>query len=90
LKSLPELQGRVQALREEADSLHQSDGGLVSIAKELEEKIIQHEEELARKRQSLETQKRQVAEKSAEVNELLKEAGEILADLAGQKYSLEY
>ena len=90
LKSLPELQGRVQALRAEADSLHQSDGGLVSMAKELEEKIIQHEEELARKRQSLETQKRQVAEKSAEVNELLKEAGEILADLAGQKYSLEY
>jgi hypothetical protein len=35
-------------------------------------------------------QKRQIAEKTAEVNALLKEASEILADLAGQKYLLEY
>jgi chromosome segregation ATPase len=90
LKSLPELQGRAQSLKAEADSLRQGDAGLVSTAKELEEKIFQHEEELAKKRQSLEMQKRQIAEKTGEVNALLKEAGEVLADLAGQKYSLEY
>jgi chromosome segregation ATPase len=91
LKSLPELQSRAQALKAEADSLRRGDdAGIVSMAKELEEKIIQHGEELAKKRQSLEMQKRQIAEKTAEVNALLKEASEILADLAGQKYLLEY
>jgi chromosome segregation ATPase len=90
LKSLPELQSKAQALRAEAASLRQGDTGMVSMAKELEEKIIQHEEELSKKRQSLEMQKRQIAEKTGEVNALLKEASEILADLAGQKYSLEY
>ena len=90
LKSLPELRGRVLALKVEADSLRQGDAGMVSTAKELKEKIIQHEEELAKKRQSLEMQKRQIAEKTGEVSSLLKQASEILADLSGKKYSLEY
>ena len=90
LKSLPELRGRVQALKAEADSLRQNDVGVVKMAKELKEKIIQHEEELAKKRQSLEMQKRQIAEKTGEVSSLLKQASEILADLSGKKYSLEY
>ena len=90
LKSLPELRGRVQALKAEADSLRQNDVGMVKMAKELKEKIIQHEEELAKKRQSLEMQKRQIAEKTGEVSSLLKQASEILADLSGKKYSLEY
>ena len=90
LKSLPELRGRVQALKVGADCLRQGDAGMVSTAKELKEKIIQHEEELAKKRQSLEMQKRQIAEKTGELNALLKQASEILADLSGKKYSLEY
>ncbi len=90
LKSLPELQGRAQALRAETDSLHQGDVKLVHRAKEIEEKIAQHEEEMAKNRQLQEQQKRQIAEKTAELGELLKEAGEILNELTGRKYSLEY
>jgi chromosome segregation ATPase len=90
LNSLPELQGRAQALKAEKDSLRRSDSGLVDRARELEEKVAQHEEELARGRQILEQQKHQIVDKTAEVDALLKEAGKILADLAGQKYSLEF
>jgi hypothetical protein len=80
----------VQTLRAESEWLRQSDSGLVSTAKELEEMVLQHDEELAKKRQSLEQQRRQIAEKNSEVSVLLKEAGDILADLTGQRYSLEY
>jgi uncharacterized phage infection (PIP) family protein YhgE len=90
LNSLPELQGRAQALKAETDSLRRIDSSLVKRARELEEKITQHGEELVKGSQNLEQQKRQIAEKSSEANALLNEAGEILADLAGQKYSLEY
>ncbi len=90
LQSLPELQGRAQALRAETDSLHQGDVKLVHRAKELEEKIAQHDVELAKNRQLQEQQKRQIAEKTGEVDAMLKEAGEILAELTGQKYLLEY
>ncbi len=90
LNSLPELQGRAQAIKAERDSLRRSDRGLVGRARELEEKILQHEEELARGRQNVEQQKRQIAEKGAELDAQLKEASAILEDLAGQKYSLEY
>ncbi|HEX2557971.1 MAG TPA: hypothetical protein VHK86_06580, partial [Nitrososphaera sp.] len=90
VQSLPELQSRAQALKKETDSLHQSDVKLVQRAKALEEKIVQHNAELAKNRQLQEQQTRQVMEKTAEVDSLLKEAGEILAELTGQKYSLEY
>jgi hypothetical protein len=90
LNSLPELQSRAQALRGETDSLRRIDSSLVDRAKELEEKVAQHEGELAKGRQNMEQQKHQIAEKGSEIDVLLKEAGEILADLVGQKYSLEY
>jgi DNA repair exonuclease SbcCD ATPase subunit len=90
LKSLPEFQSRVQTLRAEADSLHRSDSGLVGRAKELEERVAQLEEELTKNRQNLAQQRCQIAEKNGEVSALLKEAGDILADLTGQRYSLEY
>lgn len=90
LKSLSELQGRAQALKAEADSLRRSDSGPVGRAKELEEKVAQHEEELAKNRQNVEQQRRQIAEKGEEVNAQLKEASAILAELTGQKYSLQY
>lgn len=90
LNSLPELQGKAQALKAKKDSLRRIDNSPVSRAREIEEKILQHEEELAKGRQNQELLKRQTAEKNAEVGSLLKEASEILADLTGQKYSLEY
>jgi hypothetical protein len=90
LNSLPELQSRALALRAEKDSLRRIDSGLVSRAKELEEKILQHGEELAKGRQNLEQQKRQIADKNAEVGALLNEASGILVNLTGQRYSLEY
>ncbi|MGI0047974.1 MAG: hypothetical protein ACREAW_00395 [Nitrososphaera sp.] len=90
LNSLPELQDRAKALKAETDSMHRIDSGPVDRARELEDRVTQHEEELAKSRQNLEQQKRQIAEKGSEVDALLKEAEGILADLAGQKYSLEY
>ncbi|HEU4604693.1 MAG TPA: hypothetical protein VFS46_00475, partial [Nitrososphaera sp.] len=90
LNSLPELQDRAQAIKAERDSLRRSDSGLVGRARELEEKVLQHEEELVRGRQNAEQQKRQIAEKGAELAAQLEEASAILADLVGQKYSLEY
>jgi len=57
---------------------------------ELEEKILAHEQELAKGRQNVELQKLQIDEKRGEVDSLLNEASGILADLTGQKYSLGY
>lgn len=90
LDSLPELQGRAQAIKSERDSLRRSDSGLVSRASELEEKVSQHEEELTKGRQNVEQQKRQITDKGIELDAQLKEASAILADLTGQKYLLEY
>jgi chromosome segregation ATPase len=90
IQSLPELQSKAQALKAETDSLHQGDVRLVHRAKELEEKIAQHDEELVKNIQLLEQQKRQIAEKTSEVDAMLKEAAETLAELSGQKYSLQY
>lgn len=90
LNSLPELQNRAKALKAETDSLRRFDSSLVDTASELKDRIVQHEEELAKSRQNLEQQRRQITEKGSEVDVLLNEAGEILAGLAGQKYSLEY
>jgi hypothetical protein len=90
LNSLPELQARAQTIKMERDSLGRIDNSTFNRARELEEKVAQLEEELARGRQNLEEQKRKIAEKGSEVDALLKEAGEILSGLAGQRYSLEY
>ena len=90
LKSLPELQGRAYALKAERDSLSRSDSSMVSKANELEVKIAHHDEELTKSTQDFEQQKRQIAEKRGELDTLLKEAGAILAELTGQKYSIEH
>lgn len=90
LSSLPEMQGRAQALKADADLLRQNNDGLVSRSRELESIIVQHEEELAKSRQELEQQRRQIAEKSSELEMFLKEASSILSELTGQKYLLEY
>ena len=90
LNSLPEFQGKAKALKAETDSMHRIDSGPVDRARELEDRVAQHEEELAKSRQNMEQQRRQIAEKGSEVDALLREAEEILAGLAGQKYSLEY
>jgi hypothetical protein len=90
LNSLSELQARAQALKTERDSLGRIGNSTVNRARELEEKVAQHEEELAKGRKNLEQQKRQIAEKGSEIDALLKEASEILSGLTGQRYSLEY
>lgn len=90
ISSLPELQGKAQALKVQADALRQGNSNLVDRASELEDKIVQHEEEVAKGRQEAEQQRRQIAEKSGELAFQLKEASSILEELAGQKYVLEY
>jgi hypothetical protein len=90
LKSLPDFQSRARALKAETESFRQNDISLVNIAKELEEKVRLHEEELANNIQYLDQQKRQIVEKRDEINEQLKEVGQILTDLIGQKYSVEF
>lgn len=90
LTSIPELQGRAQAIKTERDFLRRNDTGLLSKVRELEEKVLQHEEGLLKGRQNVEQQKRQIIEKGNELDAQLKEASTILVDLTGQKYSLEY
>ena len=90
LNSLTEMQGRARTIREERESLRRSDSGMVGRAKELQEKIAQHEEELVKNAQNIEQQRRQIAEKEDELAAQLKEASAILEELAGQKYSLQY
>jgi len=90
LKSLPELQIAIRTLKTEMGSLLQGDSNLVYKAKELDEKIVQHEEGLARNMQLQEQQKRQINEKTTEIKGLMNEAGAILEELTGQKYSLQY
>jgi predicted nucleic acid-binding Zn-ribbon protein len=90
LKSIPELQSRAGQLRAETETLHQSDTTLVNRAKELEQRIEQDREELTKNLQTIDHQKRQIAEKRDEINTQINETEQILEDLTGQKYSLEY
>lgn len=90
LGSIPELQGRARAIKTERDSLLRNDTGLFNKVRELEEKLLQHEEELIKGRQNVEQQKRQIIEKGNELDAQLKEASTMLMDLTGQKYSLAY
>ena len=89
LNSLPEFQDRARVLKEEADSLRRNDSrGLVTRARELEDGIKQHDEELAKNRYDIEQQRRQMAEKGGDLEALLKDASTILEQLTGQKYLL--
>jgi ABC-type Fe3+-citrate transport system substrate-binding protein len=90
LESLPDLQQKAQTLKTEIDSFRQLNIDIVYKFKGLEQKIVQHAEGLARCRQDLEQQRQQAKDKSEEVDAILREAGEILAQLTSQKYSLRY
>lgn len=90
LESLPDLQHKAQTIKTEIDSFRQLNIEIAYKVKGLEQKIIQHTEELARSRQDLEQQRRQAKDKTEEVDAILRRAVEILAELTGQKYSLRY
>jgi chromosome segregation ATPase len=90
LESLPDLQYKAQTIKTEIDSFRQLDIEIIYKVKGLEQKIMQHTEELARSRQDLEQQRRQAKDKTEEVDAILRGAGEILAELTGRKYSLRY
>ena len=90
LESLPDLQYKAQTFKTEINSFRQLNTEIVYKVKDLEQKVMQHSEELARSRQDLEQQRRQAKDKTEEVDAILRKAGEILAGLIGQKYSLRY
>jgi hypothetical protein len=90
LESLPDLQYKAQTIKTEFDSYRQLNIEIIYKVKGLEQKIMQHTEQLARSRQDLEQQRRQAIEKKEEVDAILRRAGEILLQLTGQKYSLRY
>jgi hypothetical protein len=90
LESLPDLQYKAQTFKTEINSFRQLNIEIVYKVKDLEQKVMQHSEELARSRQDLEQQRRQAKDKTEEVDAILRRAGEILAGLIGQKYSLRY
>ena len=90
LESLPDLQYKAQTFKTEINSFRQLNIEIVYKVKDLEQKVMQHSEELARSRQDLEQQRWQAKDKTEEVDAILRKAGEILAGLIGQKYSLRY
>ncbi|HEX7033933.1 MAG TPA: hypothetical protein VF172_13125 [Nitrososphaera sp.] len=90
VNSLPEFQSKARALGELTDSLKQSDVSLVNKSTEIEARITQHEEEVARGKQNTEQLRRQIAEKGEELASQLRDASSILEELTGQKYHLEY
>ena len=90
LETLPELQHKAQTIKTEIDSYRQLNIEIVYKVEGLQQKIIEQTEELTRSKQDLEQQRRQAKDKKEEVDAILRRAGEILAQLTGQKYSLRY
>jgi peptide methionine sulfoxide reductase MsrA len=90
LETLPELQHKAQTIKTEIDSYRQLNIEIVHKVKGLQQKIIEQTEELTSSRQDLEQQRRQAKDKKEEVDDILRRAGDILAKLTGQKYSLRY
>ena len=90
LETLPELQHNAQTIKTEIDSYRQLNIEIVYKVEGLQQKIIEQTEELTSSRQDLEQQRRQAKDKKEEVDDILRRAGEILAQLTGQKYSLRY
>ena len=88
LETLPELQHKAQTIKTEIDSYLQLNIEIVYKVKGLQQKIIEQTEELTSSRQDLEQQRRQAKDKKEEVDDILRRAGDILAKLTGQKYSL--
>jgi antitoxin component HigA of HigAB toxin-antitoxin module len=90
LKSLPELTHKARTLKKEKELLLQGNSKLVHKTKEIDWKIVNHEEELMRKRQILEEQKHQFAEKTTEIENMLKEASKIISDVVGREQHIQY
>ena len=90
LETLPELQHKAQTIKTEIDSYRQLNIEIVYKVEGLQQKIIEQTEELTRSKQDLEQQRRQAKDKKEELDAILRRAGEILAQLTGQKYSLRY
>jgi Skp family chaperone for outer membrane proteins len=90
LETLPDLQHKAQTIKTEINSFQHLNIEIIYKVKGLEQKIMQHAEELARSRQELEQQRRQAKDKTEEVNAILRKAADILVELTGQKYSLRY
>ena len=67
LESLPDLQHKAHALKSDIDLVRQRNTDVIYKVKELEEKIMQHAEALARSRQNLEQHRRQAKNKKEEV-----------------------
>ena len=90
LKSLSDLQRTAQTIQTEIDSFREVNAEVVYKVKGLEHQITQHSEGLARSRLELEQHMRHLKDKTQEVNTILNQAGEILAELTGRKYYLDY
>jgi DNA repair exonuclease SbcCD ATPase subunit len=90
LKSLSDLQRTAQTIQTEIDSFREVNAEVVYKVKGLEHQIMQHSEGLARSRLELEQHMRHLNDKTQEVNTILNQAGEILAELTGRKYYLDY
>jgi hypothetical protein len=87
LASLPGLAADAKAIEGEL-AAGAGDGGVVQDAEDLQVRIAQHEEEIARGRQAIEQQKRQLAERDAEVDSLLKQVSASLLELTGRRYAI--
>jgi DNA repair exonuclease SbcCD ATPase subunit len=90
LESLPDLQHKAHAFKTDVDLVRHHNTDVIYKVKELEEKIMQHTEALARSRQNLEQHRRQAENKKKEVDVILREAADTLAELTDRKYSLKY
>jgi chromosome segregation ATPase len=90
LESLPDLQHHAQTIKTEIDSFRGVNVEVVYKVKDIEDRIVQLSEKLARSKQELEQQMRQVKDKTEEVNAILGQASEVLAELTGRKYYLTY
>jgi hypothetical protein len=90
LESLPGYQNKARSIRAELDSTMREDRSLFLKAREIEERIALHTEELARHKVYLEQQKKQNEERRKEVDFSLREAQEILLQLTGHQYSISY
>ncbi len=91
--ALPEMQKTAGALAAELAACSATGNGgqvpqLVQKTQEVEARIAQQEEELARERQALEQLKRQMDDKNAEVDALLREVSDGIAGLTGKRYEI--
>jgi FtsZ-binding cell division protein ZapB len=77
-------------IKAEIDSIRQLNIEIIYEVKDLEQRIMQQNEALARSEQDLERERRLAKDKAEEVDAILATAGKILTDLTGQQVSLKY